>query len=96
MLGLIKGRSYSATNLRNGISKALSGGAGDYPHEYHDFEGFDFTTCSGTFFEFPILTSGTYNGGSPGADRVIYDQSGRFCACLTHTGASTTNGFVRC
>lgn len=77
-------------------------------------KGFVFTTCSGTFFEFPILTSGVYNGGSPGADRVIYDNSGRFCgesglislfphvlkpltiACLTHTGASTTNGFVRC
>ncbi|KAF5352780.1 hypothetical protein D9756_006042 [Leucocoprinus leucothites] len=73
------GRSYSATALRNGINKAVSGGAGDYPHEYHNFEGFSFTTCAGTFFEYPILTSGVYNGGSPGADRVIYDNSDRFC-----------------
>lgn len=46
-------------------------------------QGFSFTTCAGTFFEYPILTSGVYNGGSPGADRVIYDNSDRFCGTPT-------------
>ncbi|EKM84190.1 hypothetical protein AGABI1DRAFT_110753 [Agaricus bisporus var. burnettii JB137-S8] len=90
------GRSYSATSVQNGINKALSGGAGDYPHEYHNFEGFNFGCSGSTYFEYPILTSGTYNGGSPGADRVVYDNLDNFCSCLTHTGAPSTNGFVEC
>ncbi|TFK36891.1 ribonuclease T1 [Crucibulum laeve] len=73
------GRRYSATDIANGIKKAEGGGASDYPHQYHDFEDFPFSTCSGEFFEFPILSGSTYNGGSPGADRVIYDQRGDFC-----------------
>lgn len=58
----------------------------DYPHQYHDFEvggyrqkGFPFPSCSGEFFEYPLEAGTTYDGGSPGADRVIYDEDGDFC-----------------
>ncbi|TFK77282.1 ribonuclease T1 [Pluteus cervinus] len=90
------GRRYTATDLTKAISDAEDGGASDYPHQYHDYEGFPFPTCSGTFYEFPIERGSVYDGGSPGADRVIYDSRGNFCACLTHTGASSNNGFVEC
>ncbi|KAJ7495428.1 hypothetical protein FB451DRAFT_1387458 [Mycena latifolia] len=36
------------------------------------------------------------SGGSPGADRVIFNTAGTYCAVVTHTGASETNGFVSC
>ena len=44
-------------------------------------QGFTFSNCSGAFYEYPILAgeSEVYNGGSPGADRVIYDSSGDLC-----------------
>ncbi|CAL1695140.1 unnamed protein product [Somion occarium] len=89
------GRRYTSTDVNNAIHVAESGGAGDYPHQYHDFEGFPFPSCSGEFFEYPLEAGTTYDGGSPGADRVIYDEDGDFCACLTHTGASG-NDFLEC
>lgn len=90
------GRSYSATVVQNGINEARDGGADAYPHQYHDYEGFSFGCSGSTYYEYPIVSGSIYTGGSPGADRVIYDNNGSFCACLTHTGASTTNGFVEC
>ncbi|KIL71750.1 hypothetical protein M378DRAFT_64891, partial [Amanita muscaria Koide BX008] len=68
-----------------------------YPHQYKDFEGFTFDQCSGsTYYEYPLIAGDVpYNGKSPGADRVVYDNSGNFCACLTHTGASGNN-FQEC
>jgi hypothetical protein len=36
-----------------------------------------------------------YNGGSPGPDRVIFDDDGAFDMLITHTGASG-NAFVAC
>nr|AAB32829.1 RNase Po1=guanine nucleotide-specific RNase [Pleurotus ostreatus, fruit bodies, caps, Peptide, 101 aa] [Pleurotus ostreatus] len=89
------GRSFTGTDVTNAIRSARAGGSGNYPHVYNNFEGFSFS-CTPTFFEFPVFRGSVYSGGSPGADRVIYDQSGRFCACLTHTGAPSTNGFVEC
>ncbi|KAJ5261143.1 Guanine-specific ribonuclease N1/T1 [Penicillium angulare] len=66
-----------------------------YPHEYHDYEGFDFPV-SGTYYEFPILSGGdVYDGGSPGADRVIFNGSGELAGVITHTGASGDD-FVQC
>jgi len=74
----------------------MDGGASDYPHQYRDDEGFDFPTCRGEFFEFPLESGGkVFTGGSPGADRVIYDEDGDFCACLTHSGESD-DGFAEC
>ncbi|KAL4241736.1 Guanyl-specific ribonuclease N1/T1 [Abortiporus biennis] len=89
------GKEYTATDVNNAIRKAEDGGASDYPHQYHDFEGFDFPSCEGEFFEYPLESGRTYTGGSPGADRVIYDEDGDFCACLTHTGASDDD-FLEC
>ncbi|KAI6008349.1 ribonuclease T1 [Pisolithus orientalis] len=87
---------YTSTNIYDAISQAESGGGGDYPHQYEDYEGFSFPSCTGEFFEYPLEQGYVYTGGSPGADRVIYDSSGDFCACHTHTGTSTYDGFVEC
>ncbi|EIW86891.1 ribonuclease ribotoxin [Coniophora puteana RWD-64-598 SS2] len=87
--------SYSGDDISNAINQAEGSGGGDYPHQYHDYEGFSFPSCSGTFYEYPLESGSTYTGGSPGADRVIYDDSDNFCACITHTGASGDD-FVEC
>ncbi|KAI0756771.1 ribonuclease ribotoxin [Daedaleopsis nitida] len=89
------GHAYTSSDIFNAIDEAEEGGASGYPHQYHDYEGFSFPSCSGEFFEFPLKHNGIYRGGSPGADRVIYDSRGDFCACLTHTGASG-NDFLEC
>ncbi|KAJ5469303.1 Guanyl-specific ribonuclease Pb1 [Penicillium diatomitis] len=66
-----------------------------YPHQYHNYEGFDFPV-SGTYYEFPILSSGrAYTGGSPGPDRVIFNKNDQLAGVITHTGASG-NSFVSC
>ena len=67
----------------------------DYPHVYNNYEGFDFSVDP-TYYEFPILSSGQiYSGGSPGADRVIFNEDGEIAGVITHTGASGNN-FVSC
>lgn len=88
--------SYDSSDIEDAINAAEDGGASDYPHQYHDYEGFDFSSCSGTYYEYPLEQGEAYDGGSPGADRVIYDDSGDFCGCITHTGASSYDGFVQC
>ncbi|KAJ5701130.1 hypothetical protein N7488_008678 [Penicillium malachiteum] len=82
--------------LNAGYSLESSGEEDDsYPHVYHDYEGFDFPV-SGTYYEFPILSSGdVYDGGSPGADRVIFNGDGELAGVITHTGASGDD-FVEC
>ena len=58
-------------------------------------EGFDFPGAS-PYFEFPILSSfKPYTGGSPGADRVVFNSAGDYQGSITHTGASGNN-FVAC
>ncbi|GAM83208.1 hypothetical protein ANO11243_011940 [Dothideomycetidae sp. 11243] len=70
--------------------------AHSYPHQYNDYEGFDFGGVSGPYQEFPILSSGRlYRGGSPGADRVIFNTNGELAGVITHDGASG-NDFVGC
>ncbi|GAB7355785.1 hypothetical protein MBLNU459_g6466t1 [Dothideomycetes sp. NU459] len=70
-------------------------GSSDYPHKYNDYEGFDFPV-DGPYQEFPILSSGkVYSGGSPGADRVIFNTDGEYAGSITHTGASGDD-FVGC
>ncbi|ESK93380.1 ribonuclease t1 [Moniliophthora roreri MCA 2997] len=90
------GVSYSSTDVRNAANRALSGSSvNGCPHVFRNDEGFSLS-CSGTFYEFPLKKGSVYSGGSPGADRVIYNSGGSICACLTHNGASSTNGFVKC
>ncbi|KAF7327098.1 Guanyl-specific ribonuclease C2 [Mycena kentingensis (nom. inval.)] len=72
-------------------------GSGSYPHAFRNDEGLRLFCSGNAWFEWPILTGGTtYSGGSPGADRVIFNTAGTYCAVVTHTGAPTTNGFVSC
>ncbi|OOG01227.1 hypothetical protein ASPCADRAFT_511297 [Aspergillus carbonarius ITEM 5010] len=67
----------------------------NYPHEYHDYEGFDFPV-SGTYYEYPIMSDfDVYDGGSPGADRVIFNGNDELAGLITHTGASGDD-FVAC
>ncbi|PWY86676.1 RNase Ms,minor [Aspergillus heteromorphus CBS 117.55] len=68
----------------------------DYPHVYHDYEGFDFSV-SGTYYEYPIMDDyDVYDGGSPGADRIIFNGDDELAGLITHTGASSEDGFVQC
>ncbi|THU89133.1 Ribonuclease/ribotoxin [Dendrothele bispora CBS 962.96] len=71
-------------------------GSNSYPHTFSNFEGLKMW-CTGEtqFNEWPILVSGPYTGGSPGADRVVFSDNGIYCAVITHTGASGNN-FVSC
>jgi ribonuclease len=64
-------------------------------YRYNDYEGFSFPV-SGPYYEFPILSSEqVYSGGSPGADRVVFNGNGDLAGLITHTGASGNN-FLQC
>ncbi|KAL9095231.1 MAG: hypothetical protein Q9165_002487 [Trypethelium subeluteriae] len=82
--------------LQKGASLQSSGQEIDsYPHQYNDYEGFSFSTSS-PWYEYPILSSyDVYTGGSPGADRVIFNGAGEYTALITHTGASGDD-FLEC
>lgn len=70
-------------------------GSNDYPHTETNYENIDFYV-SGPYQEFPILsTYKVYTGGSPGADRVVFNTNGQLAGVVTHTGASG-NDFVPC
>ncbi|KAK7518467.1 guanyl-specific ribonuclease F1 [Phyllosticta citricarpa] len=93
--------SYSASQQSDAVSAGCSYyeagntvGSNDYPHTYNNYEGFDFVV-SGPYQEWPLLTSGTYSGGSPGADRVVFNSNCEWAGTITHTGASGNN-FVGC
>ena len=91
---------YWASDVTAALNKGYSlyeGGETEdsYPHQYNDYEGFDFPV-SGPWYEFPILSSfKVYTGGSPGADRVIFNGDGQLAGVITHTGASGDD-FVAC
>ncbi|KAJ7080205.1 guanyl-specific ribonuclease C2 [Mycena belliarum] len=88
------------------VSAAVSGGfahrsdpigSDSYPHQFFDDEGLKLFCSGSSWLEYPILAGGkAYSGGSPGADRVIFNTAGTYCAVVTHTGASSENGFVSC
>ncbi|KAB8237096.1 Ribonuclease/ribotoxin [Aspergillus alliaceus] len=70
-------------------------GKNKYPHKYNNYEGFDFPVDP-TYYEWPILSSGNvYSGGSPGADRVVFNEKDELAGLITHSGASGNN-FVAC
>ncbi|KIW94048.1 uncharacterized protein Z519_05364 [Cladophialophora bantiana CBS 173.52] len=70
-------------------------GSDDYPHQYNNYEGFDFPV-DGPYYEFPIMDDfEVYDGGSPGPDRVIFNDEGDYAGVITHTGASGDD-FVAC
>ncbi|KAJ7919659.1 guanyl-specific ribonuclease C2 [Mycena leptocephala] len=96
----------STTYTVSQVSAAVSGGfahvnnpigSDSYPHQFRDDEGLQLFCSGSSWLEYPILSGGkTYTGGSPGADRVVFNTAGTYCAVITHTGASSTNGFVAC
>ncbi|KAF4573406.1 hypothetical protein AB1N83_007739 [Pleurotus pulmonarius] len=74
---------------------------GKFPHYFGNGEKLAFPAgCSKPdLFEFPLIHGGTLfnNTSDSGTDRVVYNEkTGAFCGCMTHTGASTPNGFVLC
>lgn len=101
------GTTYSQSDIDNAATAALyyyangeTIGKDKYPHQYNDYEGFEFE-CSAPYLEFPIEQGGTYSGGSPGANRVVIgtvssdDSSAQYCAVITHDGESNNN-FAEC
>ncbi|KAH8110878.1 ustilago Sphaerogena ribonuclease U2 complexed with adenosine 2'-Monophosphate [Phellopilus nigrolimitatus] len=92
--------------INAGVSDQASGNLPDnYPHQYYDEKSENITLyCSGSgpWYEFPIMpdgsiyTSSSSNYVSPGTDRVIFTESGTYCAVVTHTGAASHDGFVAC
>ncbi|KAF2841075.1 guanyl-specific ribonuclease F1 [Patellaria atrata CBS 101060] len=95
------GKAYTASEVRAAANAACSyyrqGGkacGGSYPHQYNNYEGFNFPV-SGPWQEFPLIKGGAYSCGSPGADRVIINTSCAYAGAITHTGASGNN-FVGC
>ncbi|KAK8205125.1 Ribonuclease/ribotoxin [Phyllosticta capitalensis] len=104
------GTDYSTAPINAAATKALALakdkktlGDDKYPHVYNDYEHFAFSHANAPYLEFPILPSGAvYDGGAPGADRVVIGSiaadyaSAVFCACLTHDGSAKRNGFVEC
>ncbi|KAJ7615894.1 guanyl-specific ribonuclease C2, partial [Roridomyces roridus] len=72
-------------------------GSDSYPHQFRDDEGLKLFCSGSSWLEYPILAGGkTYTGGSPGADRVVFNTAGTYCAVITHTGAAEEDGFVSC
>ena len=47
----------------NYVKQGSTAGGSTYPHKYNNYEGFDFLV-SGTYYEFPLKTSGVYTGGT--------------------------------
>ncbi|TAQ90568.1 hypothetical protein B7494_g1091 [Chlorociboria aeruginascens] len=95
-LQLIPPSNEALSDLNSGKTQ----GSDDYPHQYEDYEDFDFPDCDSPYYEFPIFKGKTYSGGSPGADRVVIGshngKNAAFCGVITHYGASSENGFVGC
>lgn len=44
----------------------------DYPHTYNNYEGFEFKGYDGPFQEFPIVTSGVYDGGKSPPNKWLW------------------------
>ncbi|KIW08628.1 uncharacterized protein PV09_00584 [Verruconis gallopava] len=95
--------SYSASDVLAAADAACqyvqdgtTAGGSKYPERYNDYEGFTFDGVDGPYYEFPILSDGEiYDGGSPGADRVVINGNCDFAGVITHTGADN-NDFVGC
>lgn len=82
-------------SLALGIGSGSPDPTDDYPHEYHNYEGFDLPG-PGPWYEYPIMADhDVYEGGSPGPDRVVFDGDGALGLLITHTGAGG-DAFVAC
>lgn len=45
------------------VKNGGTAGGSSYPHQYKNYEDFEFKGLSGPFYEFPIKSSGVYTGG---------------------------------
>jgi hypothetical protein len=55
--------SYTAAAAAcNYVKAGTTAGSSTYPHQYNNYEGFNFAVA-GPWQEFPILKSGVYTGG---------------------------------
>ncbi|KAK8015836.1 extracellular guanyl-specific ribonuclease RntA [Apiospora marii] len=89
------GKRPPATAVLPSLVLSLKNSSSKYPHQYKNFENFNFPS-SAPWYEFPILSSAKiYTGGAPGADRVIFDSKGKLDSLITHSGAKGNN-FVSC
>ncbi|KAL1631087.1 hypothetical protein SLS56_004613 [Neofusicoccum ribis] len=97
--------TYTSTQVSDCVAELCQWderqGPGGYPHKYNNYESLSFGSYTGTLYEYPMMTSGVYKGGSPGADRCVASYDARTNKCtnlgaMTHTGAANTNGFVLC
>ncbi|RFU25647.1 hypothetical protein B7463_g10694, partial [Scytalidium lignicola] len=84
------GRAYTAT------------GTNFYPKRFNNNENIadiNFNCPGGPWFEYPVFANPLRVFGTtdfrPGADRVIFDQCGNWCATITHRG-ETGNAFHEC
>ncbi|MCJ1305361.1 hypothetical protein MMC08_008175 [Hypocenomyce scalaris] len=102
------GTGYNKEDINNAATKALqltsegqTLGRDKYPHVYNDYEHFSFSHAVKPYLEFPIMSGDTYDGSSPGADRVVIGSiaedysSAVYCAVITHDGQKK-NGFAEC
>ncbi|KAH7869419.1 Ribonuclease/ribotoxin [Lentinula edodes] len=103
------GTAYTEADINAAGAKALqlasekkTLGEDKYPHVYNDYERFNFVHAMKPYLEFPIERNAkTYNGGSPGADRLVIGSiaedfsSAVYCAVITHDGEKK-NGFAEC
>ncbi|KAF9650031.1 Ribonuclease/ribotoxin [Thelephora ganbajun] len=94
------GRHYTGVDTQSAINQGRTGrtfGRNKYAHAFHALDvAINFIRCTPPFLiEFPLVAGGVYSGGDPGLDRVVYDVSGTFCGCITHSGA-VGNGFQHC
>lgn len=74
------GNTYYSANAVNAASQAAcnfvkagtKAGSSTYPHQYNNYEGFQFQGLSAPFYEFPILSSGSiYSGGESEVSVVV-------------------------
>ncbi|KAH7323374.1 Ribonuclease/ribotoxin [Rhizoctonia solani] len=98
---------FTATEVQTAAQAAASRvaegsqiGRNRYPHRFNNREGFTFLPdCKAPFYEFPIFKNKVYNGGSPGADRVVIGSvrgaDAAYCGVMTHRSARG-NAFVQC
>lgn len=54
--------SAARTAAAKYVKAGTVAGSSTYPHKYNNYEGFDFLV-GGTYYEFPLKTSGVYTGG---------------------------------
>ncbi|EMD34466.1 hypothetical protein CERSUDRAFT_97719 [Gelatoporia subvermispora B] len=78
--------------------KTVSTGKALFPHKYNRGDGLTLSGCTGQLYEYPLIKGNSAFGAGDkvGPDRVLFDQTGVYCASITHTGAPTTNGFLLC